>query len=43
MNHDNMYPVCTILYKTENTDGWYYATMSGSEKNAKKNAINLRK
>ena len=31
MNHDNMYPVCTILYKTENTDGWYYATMSGSE------------
>lgn len=43
MNHDNMYPVCTILYKTENTDGWYYATMSGSEKECKKECNKLKK
>ena len=43
MNHDNMYPVCTILYKTENTDGWYYAIMSGSEKECKKECNKLKK
>ena len=43
MNHDDMYPVCTILYKTENTDGWYYAIMSGSEKECKKECNKLKK
>ena len=43
MNHDDMYPVCTILYKTENTDGWYYAIMSGSEKDCKKECEKLKK
>ena len=43
MNHDDMYPVCTILYKTENTDGWYYAIMSDSEKDCKKECEKLKK
>ena len=29
MNDKSLYTVCTILYKTENSDGWYYAIMSG--------------
>ena len=43
MNHDDMYSVCTILYKTENTDGWYYATMSGSEEECEKECNKLKK
>ncbi len=31
MNEQEMYPVCTILYKTDSSDGWHYAIMSGDE------------
>ena len=31
-----MFQRCTILYKTENTDGWYYAVMSGDKVACKK-------
>ena len=36
MNTENLYPVCTILYKTDNSAGWHYAIMSGDEKECTK-------
>lgn len=38
-----MFPRCTILYKTENTDGWYYAVMSGDKVACKKQCAKLIK
>jgi len=40
--YEDMYPICTILYKTDNTDGWYYAIMSGSEKECKNECEKLK-
>jgi len=40
--YEYMYPICTILYKTDNTDGWYYAIMSGSEKECKNECEKLK-
>ena len=38
-----MYPECTILYKTDNSDGWHYAIMSGSKKECTKECNKLKK
>ncbi|MBO4556892.1 MAG: hypothetical protein J5706_09035 [Elusimicrobiales bacterium] len=43
MNTENLYPVCTILYKTDNSGGWHYAIMSGSEKECTKECEKLKK
>ena len=43
MNTDNLYPVCTILYKTDNSAGWHYAIMSGDEKECTKECEKLKK
>ncbi|GAB1401446.1 hypothetical protein MASR1M68_03570 [Elusimicrobiota bacterium] len=39
---DNMYPVCTILYKKDKSDGWYYACMSGEVKVCEKKCKELK-
>ena len=43
MNDKSLYTVCTILYKTENSDGWYYAIMSGEENECRKRCDEIKK
>lgn len=42
MNENDMYPVCTILYKTDNSAGWYYAIMSGDKNECSKECEKLK-
>ena len=43
MKDEILYPICTILYKTENSDGWYYAIMSGEENECRKRCDEIKK
>ena len=43
MNDEFLYPICTILYKIENSDGWYYAIMSGEENECRKRCDEIKK
>lgn len=43
MNEKDLHTECEILYKTENSDGWYYAIMSGSKETCIKECEKLKK
>ena len=43
MNKNETYPVCTILYKTDKSEGWHYATMSGDKQECTNKCNKLKK
>lgn len=43
MDKKDLYPICTILYKTDNKDGWNYAIMSGTKEQCSNYCENLKK